>query len=103
MRKFRNAAAVGIAAGAVFALTACNSGSPTDPAGGGDAPEQEVADDVALEGFGDLLVAGDDVVVFVELPWRQHGNCRVGKGDDEQGRDNPTGGEECSPTLWFGS
>ncbi|MGO2791866.1 glutamate ABC transporter substrate-binding protein [Microbacterium gubbeenense] len=50
MRKFRNFAVAGLAAGALFALTACNSGSPTDPAGGGDAPEQEVAEDVALEG-----------------------------------------------------
>ncbi len=49
MRKFRNAAAVGIAAGAVFALTACNSGSPTGDTGG-DAPEQEISEDVALEG-----------------------------------------------------
>ncbi|GGD43620.1 hypothetical protein GCM10010915_25880 [Microbacterium faecale] len=49
MRKFRNAAAVGIAAGALFALTACNSGSPTGGSGD-DAPEQEVSEDVALEG-----------------------------------------------------
>src|SRR5699024_1066623 len=47
MRKFRNVAAAGIAVGALFTLAACNSGSPT---GGGDAPEQDVADDVALEG-----------------------------------------------------
>ncbi|WP_221585636.1 glutamate ABC transporter substrate-binding protein [Microbacterium sp. G2-8] len=47
MRKFRNIAAAGLAAGALFALTACNSGTP---GGGGDAPEQDVAEDVALEG-----------------------------------------------------
>lgn len=50
MRKFRNIAAATIAAGALLALTACNSGSPSDPAGGGDAPEPDVAEDVALEG-----------------------------------------------------
>ncbi|MGI6878595.1 glutamate ABC transporter substrate-binding protein [Microbacterium sp. gxy059] len=49
MRKIRNIAAAGIAASALFALTACNSGSPTGETGG-EAPEQEVAEDVALEG-----------------------------------------------------
>lgn len=49
MRKFRNIAAAGLAAGALFALTACNSGSPTG-ATGGEAPEQDVAEDVTLEG-----------------------------------------------------
>ncbi|WP_110590369.1 glutamate ABC transporter substrate-binding protein [Microbacterium suaedae] len=44
MRKFRNIAAAGLAASALFALAACNSGTP------GDAPEQDVAEDVALEG-----------------------------------------------------
>ena len=50
MRKFRNIATATLAAGALFALTACNSGSPSDPAGGGDAPEPDVAEEVALEG-----------------------------------------------------
>lgn len=49
MRKFRNIAAAGLAAGALFALAACNSGTPGG-ADGGDAPDQEVAEDVALEG-----------------------------------------------------
>ncbi|WP_156760395.1 glutamate ABC transporter substrate-binding protein [Microbacterium karelineae] len=48
MRKFRNIAAAGLAAGALFALAACNSGTPGGD--GGDAPEQEVAEDVVLEG-----------------------------------------------------
>lgn len=49
MRKFRNVAVAGIAAGALVALTACNSGSPTGDSGD-DAPEQEVSEEVALEG-----------------------------------------------------
>ncbi len=49
MRKIRTLAAVGIAAGALVALTACNSGSP-DSGGGEDVDQQDVADDVQLEG-----------------------------------------------------
>lgn len=55
MRRTRTLAGIGIAATALFALTACNSGSPTTPGGGdggdgGDAPAYEVATDVQLEG-----------------------------------------------------
>ena len=49
MRKFRNIATATLAAGALFALTACNSGSPSGDAGG-DVEAPEVAEDVALEG-----------------------------------------------------
>lgn len=65
MRKFRNAAAAGLAVGALFALAACNSGSPT---GGGDAPEQEVADDVVLEGSStyDTMVDNGGPVIGVK-------------------------------------
>ncbi|GAA3943782.1 glutamate ABC transporter substrate-binding protein [Microbacterium soli] len=49
MRRTKILAAAGIATTALLALTACNSGSPNTPAGG-DAPEPEVAEDVALEG-----------------------------------------------------
>lgn len=41
MRKFRNIAAVGIAATALFALTACNSGAPEGGDGTGGDPEAE--------------------------------------------------------------
>jgi glutamate transport system substrate-binding protein len=51
IRKFRNIAAATLATGALFALAACNSGSPTGSSDGGDsAPEPEVAEDVVLEG-----------------------------------------------------
>lgn len=57
MRRTRTLAGIGIAAVALFALTACNSGSPTSPGGGdtggeggGDTPLFEVATDVSLEG-----------------------------------------------------
>jgi glutamate transport system substrate-binding protein len=56
MRKTRLLAALGLAAAATLALTACNSGSPTSP-GGGDAsgggdsgPLWEVASDVTVDG-----------------------------------------------------
>lgn len=65
MRKFRNIAAAGIAASALFALTACNSGTPT---GGGDAPEQDVAEDVQLEGSPtyDAAVERGSIVIGVK-------------------------------------
>lgn len=54
MRRTRTLAGIGIAATALLALTACNSGSPSNPGGddadGGDAPAYEVATDVQLEG-----------------------------------------------------
>ncbi|MBW1638276.1 glutamate ABC transporter substrate-binding protein [Microbacterium resistens] len=59
MRRTRGLAAVGIAAAALLALTACNSGSPASPGGGtgggeetggSDKPLFEVATDVTLEG-----------------------------------------------------
>ncbi|WP_194422041.1 glutamate ABC transporter substrate-binding protein [Microbacterium abyssi] len=54
MRRTRTLAGIGIAATALLALTACNSGSPTTPGGDGgeegDAPAYEVATDVQLEG-----------------------------------------------------
>lgn len=56
MRRTRTLAGIGIATVALFALTACNSGSPTSPGGdtgGGedsDTPLFEVAEGVTLEG-----------------------------------------------------
>ncbi len=54
MRRTRTLAGIGIAATALLALTACNSGSPTTPGGDGgdegDAPAYEVATDFQLEG-----------------------------------------------------
>lgn len=54
MRRTRTLAGLGIAATALLALTACNSGSPADPDGGvddgGDEALFEVATDVTLEG-----------------------------------------------------
>lgn len=53
MRRTRTLAGLGIAATALLALTACNSGSPADPGGGGDGGDEalfEVATDVTLEG-----------------------------------------------------
>ncbi|MDR6865433.1 glutamate transport system substrate-binding protein [Microbacterium resistens] len=57
MRRTRGLAAIGIAAAALLALTACNSGSPTSPggeatggSGGGDKPLFEVAKDVKVDG-----------------------------------------------------
>lgn len=49
MRKIRTLAAVGIAATALVALTACNSGSPNSTEGE-DVDQQDVAEDVQLEG-----------------------------------------------------
>ncbi|MCS3844838.1 glutamate ABC transporter substrate-binding protein [Microbacterium sp. AK031] len=56
MRRTRTLAGVGIAAVALLALTACNSGSPTTPGGDtgggeeGDKPLYEVAESVTLDG-----------------------------------------------------
>ena len=56
MRRTRTLAGIGIAATALLALTACNSGSPTSPGGDtdggeeGDKPLYEVAESVTLEG-----------------------------------------------------
>jgi len=77
MRKIRNLAAVGIAATALLALTACNSGTP---AGGGDAGDSgdsgdaasekpyEVATDVSLEGSPtyDAMVEAGEVRIGVK-------------------------------------
>ncbi|SJN47483.1 putative glutamate binding protein [Microbacterium esteraromaticum] len=55
MRRTRALAGIGIAATALLALTACNSGGPATPGGGdtggdGDKPMFEVAKDVKLDG-----------------------------------------------------
>lgn len=57
MRRTRTLAGIGIAAAALLALTACNSGTPGDTTGGGEDPGAsedgalwEVATDVSLEG-----------------------------------------------------
>lgn len=72
MRRTRTLAGIGIAATALLALTACNSGSPTTPGGdagdgsdGGDAPAYEVATDVQLEGsptFDAMVERGGPVI-----------------------------------------
>jgi glutamate transport system substrate-binding protein len=69
MRRTRTLAGIGIAATALLALTACNSGSPTTPGGdggdGGDAPAYEVAQDVKLEGsptFDAMVERGGPVI-----------------------------------------
>ena len=78
MRKFRTIASVGIATAALFALTACNSGSPSDPGGAGGSEEEpstwfEVASDVSLEGSPTFDAISDrgSVVVGVkeDQPW----------------------------------
>ncbi|NHI16483.1 glutamate ABC transporter substrate-binding protein [Microbacterium excoecariae] len=70
MRKFRTIAAAGLAAGALFTLTACNSGTPSGDAGdGGDAEAPyEVASDVSLEGSPtyDAMVDADEVTIGVK-------------------------------------
>jgi glutamate transport system substrate-binding protein len=75
MRRTRTLAGIGIAAAALLALTACNSGSPSNPGGGtgGDEPAEdstwfEVAEDVTLEGSPtfDAITERDKVVVGVK-------------------------------------
>ena len=75
MRRTRTLAGIGIAAAALLALTACNSGTPSDPGGdtdGGDAGEDstwfEVAEDVTLEGSPtfDAMTARDGVIIGVK-------------------------------------
>ena len=75
MRKTRIAGALAGIAIAALALTACNSGSPTDPgAGTGDGGEEEtgalweVAEDVSLEGSPtyDRMVERDGVIIGVK-------------------------------------
>ncbi|WP_226531761.1 glutamate ABC transporter substrate-binding protein [Microbacterium paraoxydans] len=74
MRRTRTLAGIGIAATALLALTACNSGSPSTPGGtdGGDAGEDstwfEVATDVQLEGSPtfDAIQDRDQVVIGVK-------------------------------------
>jgi len=76
MRKIRIASALAGVAIAALALTACNSGSPTDPGtgDGGEGEEQEsgalweVATDVSLEGSPtyDRMVERDGVIVGVK-------------------------------------
>ncbi|MER7798150.1 glutamate ABC transporter substrate-binding protein [Microbacterium sp. NPDC096154] len=70
MRKSRIIAGAGLGLSALLALTACNSGSPTDPgasagAGGGEEALWEVASDVQLEGsptFDRATEAGEIVI-----------------------------------------
>ncbi|WEK60254.1 MAG: glutamate ABC transporter substrate-binding protein [Candidatus Microbacterium colombiense] len=75
MRRTRTLAGIGIAAAALLALTACNSGSPSDPGagtggdeGGGDSTWFEVASDVQLEGSPtfDAIQKRDKVVIGVK-------------------------------------
>lgn len=74
MRRTRTLAGIGIAAVALFALTACNSGSPTSPGGttgdegGEDSTWFEVASDVSLEDSPtyDRMVERDGVIVGVK-------------------------------------
>ncbi|WP_223628538.1 glutamate ABC transporter substrate-binding protein [Microbacterium sp. EST19A] len=76
MRRTRTLAGIGIAAVALLALTACNSGSPSDPGagtGGGDEGGEEstwfeVATDVDLEGSPtfDKMKEDDKVVIGVK-------------------------------------
>jgi glutamate transport system substrate-binding protein len=76
MRRTRTLAGIGIAAAALLALTACNSGSPSSPGGGGTGGEDggeestwfEVAEDVQLEGSPtfDAMTERDGVVVGVK-------------------------------------
>ena len=74
MRRTRTLAGIGIATVALFALTACNSGSPSSPGAGTGSDEGEdstwfeVADDVQLEGSPtfDAIQERDKVVVGVK-------------------------------------
>ncbi|KJQ55972.1 glutamate ABC transporter substrate-binding protein [Microbacterium sp. SA39] len=76
MRRTRTLAGIGIAAVALLALTACNSGSPSDPGagtGGGDEGGEdstwfEVASDVELEGSPtfDAITERDKVIIGVK-------------------------------------
>ncbi|MGM1016741.1 MAG: glutamate ABC transporter substrate-binding protein [Actinomycetota bacterium] len=75
MRRTRITAGIGIAAVALLALTACNSGSPASPGGGGGGEEGggdemlwEVATDVSLEGSPtfDAMTERDGVVIGVK-------------------------------------
>jgi glutamate transport system substrate-binding protein len=89
MRRTRTLAGVGIAAVALLALTACNSGSPTTPGGdtGGDTEEPstwfEVASDVSLEGSPtfDAMTERDGVVVGVKEDQPGLGYLDVTTGD----------------------
>lgn len=76
MRRTRTLAGIGIAAVALLALTACNSGSPSNPGGGTGGGDEggedstwfEVATDVDLEGSPtfDAIKERDKVVVGVK-------------------------------------
>jgi glutamate transport system substrate-binding protein len=76
MRRTRTLAGIGIAAVALLALTACNSGSPSDPGAGSGGGEEggeestwfEVATDVELEGSPtfDKIKADDKIVIGVK-------------------------------------
>ncbi|MFC7789343.1 glutamate ABC transporter substrate-binding protein [Microbacterium sp. MAHUQ-60] len=77
MRRTRALAGIGIAAAALLALTACNSGSPAAPGGGtgddgadngGDSALFEVASDVTLDGSPtfDAIKKADKVTIGVK-------------------------------------
>lgn len=75
MRRTRTLAGIGIAAAALLALTACNSGTPSNPGGGTEGGEGgedstwfEVASDVQLDGSPtfDAIKERDKVVVGVK-------------------------------------
>lgn len=75
MRRTRTLAGIGIAAAALLALTACNSGSPSSPGGTGGGEEGgedstwfEVAEDVQLEGSPtfDAIQERDKVIIGVK-------------------------------------
>jgi glutamate transport system substrate-binding protein len=74
MRRTKALAGIGIVAAALLALTGCNSGSPSNPGGGGgdnsggDKPLFEVAKDVKLDGSPtfDAMKKRDGVVIGVK-------------------------------------
>lgn len=73
MRRTRTLAGIGIAATALLALTACNSGTPSSPGGTGEESGEdstwfEVASDVSLEGSPtyDRMTERDGVIVGVK-------------------------------------
>jgi len=90
MRRTRTLAGLGIAAAALLALTACNSGSPSNPGGGTGGDEGgedstwfEVATDVDLEGSPtfDAIKDRDKVIVGVKEDQPGLGYLDVTTGD----------------------
>lgn len=81
MRRTRTLAGIGIAAAALLALTACNSGTPTTSGGGGGGSEEPSADSTPWTVEKDVKIDGSPTFDRIEST----GTVKVGVKEDQPG------------------